>query len=99
VKSNVLLLGPAFLLALLALGVTGLAFQYVLLTRKLNQAQSTLAQIEMSQNRIKALVNECVEYSHKNPEILPILQSIGLKPTQAHPALTNSLASPNPNGR
>lgn len=82
-KSNLLLLGPACLLALLALGVTGLSFQYVQLTRELNRSQAALAQIEIRQNRIKALVNECVEYSQRNPAILPLLQSIGIKPANA----------------
>lgn len=89
-KSNLLLLGPACLLALLALSVTGLSFQYVQLTRKLNRSQATLAQIELRQNRLKALVNECLEFSQTNASILPILQSIGIKPTQPSPSSTTS---------
>lgn len=90
-KSNLLLLGPACLLALLALGVTGLSFQYVQLTRELSRSQAALAQIELRQNRIKALVNECVEYSQQNPAILPLLQSVGIKPSQP--------STPKPTGR
>lgn len=94
VKSNLLLLGPACLLALLALSVTGLSFQYVQLTRELNRSQATLAQIEFRQNRIKALVNECMEFSQKDAGILPILQSIGIKPTQAAPSSNPKPAAP-----
>jgi len=92
VKSNLLLLGPACLLALLALGVTGLSFQYVQLTRELNQAHATLAQVELRQNRIKALVNESLEHSQRNPAILPVLQSIGIRSST-----TPTTTSPSPN--
>lgn len=94
VKSNLLLLGPACLLALLALGVAGLSFQYVQLTRELNRSQALLGQVELRQTRIKALVNECVEYSQRNPKILPVLQTIGLKPTPPSSQPTPSVANP-----
>ncbi len=92
VKSNLLLLGPACLLALLALALTGLSFQYVQLTRELNRSQAALAQIEFRQNRIKTLVNECIDHAQRNPDLLPILQSIGIKASSS-PA---TLATPSP---
>ncbi|MGE3310086.1 MAG: hypothetical protein AB7O66_08960 [Limisphaerales bacterium] len=96
-KSNLLLLGPACLLALLALALTGLSFQYVQLTRELNRSQATLAQIEFRQNRIKALVNECIEHAQRNPGLLPILQSIGIKASPSGgPAASPSPTAPTP---
>lgn len=78
-KGNSLLVGLSFLLAALSVGVTLLAYQYVQLTRVLNRAQSTISQVELRQNRLKALVAEAVEYSKKNEAINPLLYSIGAK--------------------
>ncbi len=89
-KDNSLPVGMAVLLALLALGVAVFVLQYVQLTRSLNQAQSAITQIELRQNRLKALIHEAVEYSQRNPAINPILQAVGAK--QA-PTSTNKPAS------
>lgn len=78
-KGNSLILGLAFVLAALSLGVTLLAYQYVQLTRAFNGAQSTLAQVELRQNRLKALLAEAVEYAKTDSSINPILQSIGAR--------------------
>jgi hypothetical protein len=64
----------------MSLGVAVLAFQYVQLTRALNTAQFTLNQVEMRQNRLKALVSEAMDYSQRTPAIDPLLVSIGAKP-------------------
>lgn len=74
------MVGMAFLLALMSVVVAWYAFQYVQLTRALNKAQFTVTQVELRQNRLKALVNESVEYSQRNPAINPLLYAIGAKP-------------------
>lgn len=76
-------MGMAFLLAVISVLIAWHAFQYVQLTRALNQAQFTSTQIELRQNRLKALVNEAVEYSQRNPAINPMLYAIGAKPNPA----------------
>lgn len=84
-KGNSLVVGMAFLLAAISLIVAWYAFQFVQLTRGLNKAQFTLTQVELRQNRLKALVNESAEYAQHNPSILPLLQSIGARPPTAAP--------------
>jgi hypothetical protein len=79
VKGNSLLVGLASILAALSAGVTSLAYQYVQLTRALNAAQHTITQVELRQNRLKALVNEAIEYSKRDPSIDPLLYSAGAK--------------------
>lgn len=79
VKGNSLLVGLASLLAALSAGVTLLAYQYVQYTRALNAAQHTIAQVEFRQNRLKALLNEAMEYSQRDASINPILYTIGAK--------------------
>lgn len=78
-KGNSLLVGLATLLAAFSAGVTSLAYQYVQLTRSLNGAQFAIAQVELRQNRLRALVNESIEYSKRDPSINPLLQAIGAK--------------------
>lgn len=76
-KGNSLLVGLAFVLAALSVGVTFLSYQYVQLTRIQNRAQFTISQVEFRQNRLRTLVNEALEYGKVNPAITPLLQSIG----------------------
>ena len=82
-KGNSLLVGLAFILAALSVGVTFLSYQYVQLTRIQNRAQFTISQVEFRQNRLRTLVNEAMEYGKVNPAITPLLQSIG---APAHPS-------------
>lgn len=90
-KGELPIVGMSFLLASLSLGVAVLAFQYVQLTRELNTSQFTLAQVEMRQNRLKALVAEAMEYSQRNPAIDPLLVSIGAKaPAKPAPSSGNA---------
>lgn len=78
-KGNSLLVGLAFLFAALSVAVTLLAYQYVQLTRLLNRSQFTIAQVELRQNRLKALVSEAVEFSQRDASINSLLYSIGAK--------------------
>lgn len=89
VKGNSLLVGLASILAAFSAGVTSLAYQYVQLTRALNNAQYTIAQVELRQNRLKALVNEALEYSKRDPAINPLLMSIGAKQSAGAPRPTD----------
>lgn len=85
-KGNSFLIGLASFLAVLSAGVAFLAYQYVQLTRVLNQSQNTIAQVELRQNRLKMLVNEAREYSRRDPSINPILETIGARLPPATPA-------------
>lgn len=86
VKGNSLLVGLAFLFAALSVGVTLFAYEYVQLTRALNRAQITVNQVEVRQNRLKALVAEAMDYSQRNPAINPLLYAIGAKQPPNAPA-------------
>ncbi len=79
-KGNSLLVGLAFVLAALSVGVTFLSYQYVQLSRLQNRAQFTITQVELRQNRLRAMVTEALEYAKVNPSISPLLQSIGAPP-------------------
>lgn len=98
-KGNSLLVGLAFLLAALSVGITLLAYTYVQATRENNRSQFTVqftvAQIEFRQNRHKALVSTALEYARRNPAINPLLQSIGAVPPSSAP----SPAATKPAGR
>lgn len=89
-KGNSVVVGMAFLLAAISLIVAWYSFQFVQLTRTLGKAQFTLTQVELRQNRLKALANECADYAQINPAINPLLQSIGARP----PAPTPSIPEP-----
>jgi hypothetical protein len=93
VKGNRLLFSLAFLLAALSVGVTFLAYKYVQLTRELNRAQWSVNQLEQRQNRFRALLAEAVDFSQRNPSMIPVLQSLGVRGSNA-PA-----ASPKPTTR
>lgn len=94
VKGNSLVVGLVFVLAAVALGVSGLALRYVILTSTLGRAQSTVNQVEIRQNRLKSLVAEAVDYSQRNPAINPLLYSIGAKAAPAGSATAGSAPTP-----
>lgn len=98
-KGNSLLVGLSLVLAVLSLAVAALAFQYVQLSRALNTSQFTLAQVEMRQNRLKALVAEAVDYSQRNPAIDPLLLAIGAKGPAPAPASPRTPGATAPQGR
>ncbi|MCC6234080.1 MAG: hypothetical protein IT580_15660 [Verrucomicrobiales bacterium] len=85
-KGNSLLVGLAFILAALSVGVTYQAYEYVQLSRLQNRAQFTITQVELRQNRLRAMVSEAMDYAKQNPAIAPILQSIGAPPQALPPA-------------
>lgn len=60
-----------------------LCVQFVFLSRDVRQLNTQLAGINAWNNGVQTFVMECAEYSKKNPAILPILETIGVKPNAA----------------
>jgi|ERR1017187_7926815 hypothetical protein len=48
--------------------------------------QAELPGINNNRAAANALVNDTLEYSKKNPAIIPVLQSVGITPTSVAPA-------------
>jgi hypothetical protein len=59
-----------------------LCFQYNMLAREARRVNADLAGINARRNALQALAADCMEYSKKNPAILPILETVGIKPTK-----------------
>lgn len=57
----------------------GFCSRYMASNRELRTLQRQATLINNNRTVINALVNETVEYSKKNPTIIPILESAGLK--------------------
>jgi hypothetical protein len=77
---------PLILAALLLLMAIASATFAILIVRGSNELRSLqiqAASIENNRNVTRALANDAIEYSKRNPAIDPILQSLGLKPTPA----------------
>ena len=91
-------LTTALLGALLVSALLSLVFfeRYIANTRELRTINSRAAYINnMNNNRslLNALANDAVEYSKKNKDIDPLLESFGLKPGKAAPAAANKPAT------
>lgn len=72
----------SFLLGLVVLAVlatSGLALYYVRAVQRLNRLQFQTAIINRNRSLVNTLAGEALEYSRRNPEIDPILQSVGIK--------------------
>ena len=63
--------------------------------QELQQLQFQYARVEQTQEALRALASEAVEYGKKHPSIEPILQQFELKPKPATNAATPG-ASKNP---
>jgi hypothetical protein len=68
------------LLTILALTSVVLCWLYVANTRELRTLQAQVAMVQNNRNLVNSLANDAVEYSKKNSNIDPILESVGLKP-------------------
>jgi hypothetical protein len=82
----------AILLALLVMNTAGtalLSLRYYLGVRQLQQLQ---AQVNFEMNVFRAIISDTVEYSKKNPAVLPVLQSSGI-------AITSSQAPSSPSAK
>jgi hypothetical protein len=80
----------AILLAFLVMNTAGtalLSLRYYLGVRKLQQLQ---AQVNFEMNVFRAIITDTVEYSKKNPAILPVLQSAGIAITSSQAAAPSS---------
>lgn len=60
-----------------------LAVVYVRNIGELRKLHAQTGAITAQQNVVRALVNESVEYSKRNPAIDPLLQAVGAKPKAA----------------
>ena len=66
----------------LLLGVTltaGLCYWYLQCTRQLNLAQMEVARANNNRTAMQALAAESIEYAKRNPDMIPVLQSLGLR--------------------
>jgi hypothetical protein len=57
----------------------GLCYWYLQCTRQLNLAQAEVARANGNRASMQSLATECLEYAKRNPAIIPILQSLGLR--------------------
>ena len=65
---------------------------YVRSTAELRTLQMQAAAIDNNRNLARALANDAVEYSRRNPALTPVLQSFGLNPI-ATPAIASPKAT------
>ena len=75
-----ILTGVLTLSALVSLVLCYLFIQY---TSEARALQLPANQAVMKQNLLTPLINDVVEYSKKNPTVLPILDAAGIKPQPA----------------
>lgn len=75
-------------LTLSALASVVLCLLFTTNTRQKNMLQSQATAIINKRTVITALVNDVVEYSKKNQDVYPILESVGYNPGKPTPAAT-----------
>ena len=83
-----LLLATALLVG--ATATAGICYWYLQCIRDHQVAQEEVARINRNKSYMQALAAESVEYARKNPALVPILQSVGLRQrgaTNANPSL------------
>lgn len=56
------------------------AFQWFNRTREMRSLQTKVVEFQNRQAMLQNLVNECLEYSKRNPAIDPILEANNVKP-------------------
>lgn len=57
----------------------GLCYAYLHVSQNNQRAQGTVALLNAQRARMQPLAAECLEFSRKNPSIIPVLQSLGLR--------------------
>ena len=85
------------LLTLCLLGSVLMSAQFVFLTRAYRADSTRAAAIREWQAVLRAFATDCVAYSKQNPDILPLLDTMGWtgnKPAAAAPATTTAPAKP-----
>jgi hypothetical protein len=69
----------SILLLLGSSATAGLCYWFLQCTRQEQQAQFELARVNQNRALLQSFAAEAGEYSKKNPSILPILQSFGVR--------------------
>jgi hypothetical protein len=87
--STTVLLGILVASALVSVMFCGLYIHSAMRSRDL---QRSLASAQNYRTVFVALINECLEYSKKNPAIDPILEAANAKPKTTPAAITNKPA-------
>jgi hypothetical protein len=72
-----LLLAGALLVG--AMLTAGLCYWYLQCTRQLHIAQLEVARANTNRAAMQSLANETIEYARRNPAMVPVLQSLGLR--------------------
>ena len=57
----------------------GLCYWYLQCTRQLGMAQSEVGRANNNRAAMQALATEAVEYAKRNPDIIPVLQNLGMR--------------------
>ncbi|MDB6125634.1 MAG: hypothetical protein JWQ71_4627 [Pedosphaera sp.] len=52
--------------------------RYTLSVRKLQTYAPSAAQVAQSRSLVQSLINDTIEYSKRNPDVIPLLQQVGL---------------------
>jgi hypothetical protein len=72
----------AILAAALVISVmltAGLCYAYLHVSQNNQSAQREVARLNAQRSLMQPLAAECLEFSRKNPSIIPVLQSLGLR--------------------
>jgi len=69
----------ALLLLVSVTATAGLCYWYLQCTRQMQQAQAEVARANFNRAAMQSLANESIEYAKRNPSIVPVLQSLGLR--------------------
>jgi hypothetical protein len=69
----------AVLLLVSATATAALCYWYLQCTRQQQQAQAEVARVNQTRSLMQGLASDSMEYSRKNPAILPLLQSMGFR--------------------
>ncbi len=72
-----LLLATALLVSVAL--TAGICYWYLQCTRQLNIAQAEVARSNANRAAMQSMATECIEYAKRNPAIIPVLQSLGLR--------------------
>jgi hypothetical protein len=92
-----LLLAGLQLLGAIVLGV--ICYLQVHYARVLGEQNAKLVKFTTDRQFITSLVNDCIEYSKKNPAMDPILASVGVKTAHSVPATAPSGSGAKPAGK
>jgi Tfp pilus assembly protein PilX len=67
------------LFALAALSTLALSVRYAWLVRRVQNLQAQAAVAQRDRNLVLTLANDAFEYGKRNPAILPVLETIGIR--------------------